>query len=874
MIPENKKLLQFKELAANGIKQLKPEISKNNPNAEDNETGKTEIIPTDIKNVMEKVYGNSDKSLQHTDDLKAPAKTDNKARKYDDSAKWDKTTNIKDFIAETLREVGFDVDNNPDIVNQLFLIIIQNILDKKIDIQTNIGSVTELINMNLTTQNSLSTVIMAQELIQVLLTQKNDESSKITNEDVKKLILNELQIIISADNTTVTPGNGTGDTDEIDPNPATNNLTPVEQAMVDLSNAIDNALVNGEMSIKDFLLQFETQAAQYIQLQFGYAQDFSKIIAKFLATAVSDTCGVESGLIKDAELSEIKESFLAFIQDMSFVDTTDGIKCCQEKTKWTRDENNALVEQKIYQEGIIDYIFAWLEPNGYRVDESYAEHRSDKYLAYTNGETPNNGNFLHFLVEYMRNDIYGGTLNSTQMKAVMTAVIKEFAKGNLTSHYGSNVTAVEINTKRNVLDRDGNGSLFNELLNAMLKVAENNIKPLDTNNMSEADTTSFLTQLFGNKTGLTAAQIMSSENSWLLSNDQGVRGIIQALFDTSEQYNIHHTEDYTDFLNLFIRMIYEKCGEEVVKNSSGKPLLTKDILQKYFAQGNTLQDLKDFIQSKELRNKYYMEYVLEDGGINDTIDNFGQGRSGDCWLLSCLAALNVTEAGRKIISNAIIDNGDGTWTVNFHYGWIEKTRWNSKKQEYETYWEEGPVENSFTISIDEVMDRMGTGNYAFGDPTVVLLEIATSKLREKYDEYFGNSGDKWICGGTQQSMLSYLIGDLGKYKEFSANKGFGTYASGVQEIKDWIFARLDDGSVQEGTVGNYMMWMSYKGHAYAVTKVDRDYIYYCDPYHPEIELKISYADLAAGKVKGTDGKTTTVTEISFGYAALPDISEL
>lgn len=851
MIPENKaKLFQFKELAAGGIKKLQPEVKNEKQIEEAKKSGETEIIPADIKEIMEKVHG-SENSLtgsaaeidSHLQEADGNIKTD-ETNKTGDEAKWDEDTNIRNFIITTLKEAGFDVENNPEVVDEIFVAIIKAMLEGKIDIQTNIASVTALIDINLRTEVSIDRAMMVTQLIDTLLNQ-GESVSKTTNGDVKELILKELQKIIDANKTdTVEP---------VDPDEPIV-LTPTEKAMTELIAAIDNVQVDGNMSIKDFLLQFKTEASKYIQLQFGYGEQFADIIAMFLATAVSDTSGVSSGLMKNANLSAIKEKFLALVQDMSFLDTTNGLSGRTSSGQFD-----------------IMYIFPSQHrtENGYRV--GYAEagnHITDDSFMYNTDGTPNNANFLKFLVaEYLKNDVYGGLLNSTQMEAVMKAVITKFGEGGYTSTkpYGCINIHLYDEAVRDGINKNGNNTIFDELLSAMMYVVNNKIKPLNTDDLTDANTTTFINSLFGTKTSISAAQIYNSENAYLISNNRGVRGIIQALVDVSEQYNVHNAEDYKEFLNVFIKMIYEKCGEEVQFDSSGNPILTKDILSKYFEQGNTLQDLKNFAESKELRNRYYMEYILENGGINDTIEDFGQGRSGDCWLLSCLAALNASETGRNIIANAITDNGDGTYTVTFHGGWEQRTSSSGTK-----YWARCAVENSFTISIDEVMDRMGTGNYAFGDPTVVLLEIATSKLREKYEQLWGNGGDKWIYSGTQEEMLHYLIGPVQNtdiyVQQISSRPEYAQQQA--DKIKNWVLEQLANGNIEPGGVGNYMLTMSYGNHAYAVTGVTDKGIYYVDPYHPSVKKFITWAELAECKVKDSSGKYYTEYFIVFGYAEL------
>lgn len=857
MIPENKtKFLLNNKLPK--INELKLRTPKDAKKAEPAKEGETEVKTVDVNSLANKFAQEIDKTVNNkdngntksdkADNIPTQRDGDKTDSKYKNDDIWNSNVSIKDFVISTLKEAGFNVDENHEIVNELCVILVQKIFNGELDIQTDISSVAMLIDINLEVGGSLEIMTSVTDLVNYLLC-AGDDKSKTTFKEVKSVVLKELARILKEN-----------EDNYVDPNTDNNIPTEIvtaEDALTVLSYKLDSTETNDDnMSIKDFLLQFKADASKYIQLAFGYEAGFSDVIAIFLATAVSETSGAASGLVKDVDLNAIKSKFLAFIQDMSFIDTTDSIS--------VRTNNGVFDIQGIFPTD--------KEANGYRITENEdgTYHHNDSTLLYNEDGTPNCGIFLKFLVSYLQNDIYGGRLNNTQMYAVMKEVLfNNFGKGHTYTDVHSYLR-IKLFKERDALNTNGNNTIFDELYDAMMKVANSTIKPLNTDDLTDASKTSFISNLFGNKTSLTAAQIYNSENSYLLSNDLGVRGIIQALVDTSEQYNIHNENDYKDFLNVFIRMIYEKCGEQVQKDSNGNPLLTKDILNKYFAQGNTLQDLKDFVQSKELRNAYYMENFVELGGINGEIDDFGQGRSGDCWLLSCLAALRASETGRQIISNAIHDNGDGTWTVTFHGGYELYTAQNGKQ-----YWRKCAVDNSFTISLDEIMEAKASGNYAFGDYDVILLEIATAKLREKYERTPGTVGDPYIYSGTQEEMLGYLIGPVESTSVYvQIMKTRPEYApQQAQKIKDWVMEQFANGSIEPGTVGNYMLTISYGGHAYAVTGVTEEGIYYVDPYHPNVQKFISWADLAECKVKNSQGGTRQESFIEFCYTPLPTYND-
>ncbi len=840
----------------------------------DNKTkidGKTEIVSADVEEIKNLINSDSDTKdyIQDTPiTFKAPS-----PQKYPDNEIWNHSTESKDFIIETLKEQGIEPDE--DTVNQLFIVLVKAMLGENfyegeaipdggsLNIATTIKSVTGLINISLALDENESegVIRVVTGLISFLLNNNGTESSA-TYGEVKSFIMAEFENLNS--NVSVEP--------IVEPDiPEPEVIDTPEKAMNALLNKIDNTEVDGNMSINDFLLQFETQAAQYIQLQFGYAQDFSRIIAKFLATAVSETTESASGLMKDVELAAIKAKFIDFIQDMSFLDTTNGV--------YAREKNSNGVWD-VYSDGKINYIFAWNEENGYRVGDTMTgseHHHSDSNLVYNEDGTPNNGVFMSFLVNYLKNDIYFGTLNSQQMKEVMTEVIKEFAKGNLSTHYGSNVTAVAISSKSNTLDKNSNGTLFDDMLNAMLKVAAEIIRPVDTNNIDSFA----LDEFFGNSNSLTASQIRQNENTYLQSENSGIRGTIQALVDAANQYNINNNIDYIDFVNAYIKIIYEKCGEEVVTDNKGNALLTKEILQK-FINKYSAQALKDLAGSKDVSDAYYMEWFYETGGINGVIDGaINQGVTGDCWLHASLISLKSSETGQEIIRNAIHsfigEDGKTYYTVTFKGGCGIGHYFVMNEQGYNQSYFHG-IGTTYTFSLDDILSAMRTGYYAIkdSDPDDILMELAVSKLREENNLWLTGqnnvSGDKYLWGSYNLGELLYYLtgktigypgshGDNNMtitYPGTNSNEYYIDQTTGrrmthsvthtAEEFKQLILEKIANGTIESGTIGNDGMYIlklstsSSNSHAYGVTRFTEEGIYYVNPYVNGEELFMSWEE--------------------------------
>ncbi len=95
--------------------------------------------------------------------------------------------------------------------------------------------------------------------------------------------------------------------------------------------------------------------------------------------------------------------------------------------------------------------------------------------------------------------------------------------------------------------------------------------------------------------------------------------------------------------------------------------------------------------------------------VNTYIGDEKQGQTGDCWLLTAINSLNMSENGRVLLSNAITDNQDGTYTVDL-------------KGTGKTY----------TVTNKEIMDAKNSNKYSSGDSDIILFELAYEKALKKH----------------------------------------------------------------------------------------------------------------------------------------------
>lgn len=110
--------------------------------------------------------------------------------------------------------------------------------------------------------------------------------------------------------------------------------------------------------------------------------------------------------------------------------------------------------------------------------------------------------------------------------------------------------------------------------------------------------------------------------------------------------------------------------------------------------------------------------------INGVIDEFEQGGTNDCWLLSELNSLSQKSWGKKVIKNAIQPDGKGGAIIT-----LKGAEGNQK---------------SFHVTKKEIIEvrkkqSMGDFQYSFGDDDVLAVELATEK-------YFNTQGEHSLDG--------------------------------------------------------------------------------------------------------------------------------
>ncbi|MDD3012319.1 MAG: C2 family cysteine protease [Candidatus Gastranaerophilales bacterium] len=225
--------------------------------------------------------------------------------------------------------------------------------------------------------------------------------------------------------------------------------------------------------------------------------------------------------------------------------------------------------------------------------------------------------------------------------------------------------------------------------------------------------------------------------------------------------------------------------------------------------------------------------------LDRKIQDFHQGKTGDCWILSSIEALSQSETGREIIKNSLSKDSEGNYLVTFK-GIEGNNTFKVTKEDY----------------LDSQNDLLSTG-----DPDVKVLEIAARKLLENQgiDESDSNkerraSQDEKLKGGYAGDFLKAFTGvdiiEENKSSSGRISKFFNDITGNFfkkRNMEKFLDKAADSGefSLSAGTnefsgdsQGNGII----SNHAYAIKSVNKEYqvVTLINPWDTSTPITISY----------------------------------
>ena len=140
------------------------------------------------------------------------------------------------------------------------------------------------------------------------------------------------------------------------------------------------------------------------------------------------------------------------------------------------------------------------------------------------------------------------------------------------------------------------------------------------------------------------------------------------------------------------------------------------------------------------------EYENNITDANGNIDDFKQGKRGDCYLLAAIKSIINTEDGQDILRKNIQENSNGSYTVTLPGAIAARNHYIESGYE-----DKCAITGKYTITASaiEKAKHMSGKSYAYGDLEVILFELAMEAFRAEVlqtNKALGQKSEKYIAG--------------------------------------------------------------------------------------------------------------------------------
>ncbi len=379
---------------------------------------------------------------------------------------------------------------------------------------------------------------------------------------------------------------------------------------------------------------------------------------------------------------------------------------------------------------------------------------------------------------------------------------------------------VSVDNLMDILDENGDGKISIEEFNA---VASTDMEEFDEDpniTLSSKD----LKQIFENAVAADSAKLnvlspglikydYADGTSTIISRDKdgNVTLKIEVKGNETVGYNYTNKTVYYSKKNENGDIVEQKTDEPGRKNDTQVSTFYNDDGSKIVitkTAGTTLIDKYDN-QNNVIDSSRSLNY-LSDKKIGPT----HQRNIGDCWLLSGINALNATEKGRQLISDAIEHHDDGSITIKLN-----------------------GVNRSYTYTPDEIgaMEYDSSQkSYSWGDIDMNLFEKAVGDYRKEL-----------LSSVKTRFKMNLLDATMNDPLDAGSNTELFYYLTGQKTSERMLRSQVRDIiDKKQDNAENYAVTVSFfkkndlviSGHAYSVNRVTEDTVYIVNPWDSGEEI--------------------------------------